>query len=289
MNYRSFPYYQEMTLELIFNNTIEIYRKYFGWLFFYSFLFLVILNSLSGVLLAGKLDNLEQLAEHPKQLEQIFGSLSLYMIVVWLGYSLIYLFLHYFIIGKYLYPEKSHATLFMESIRKYYLKYLLVIFLVFMIITLGTMAGLLALIIGAFVAAIFLGTSLFPVTPILIMENMGVGETIHRSFSLVLKDFWHVMGYLIVFYLIIILFSLIFSALSMAPYASGFFSNIFHPLADEMQQTSGTFQLLHQPLYILLNSFLDALLLPLTPIFSVLIYFHLKHKEDSEERMIVDQ
>lgn len=286
MNYKKFPYYQETTLELIFNNTIEIYRKYFGWLFFYSFLFLVLLNSLSGVLLAGKLDNLEQLTEHPQQIGQIFSSLGSYMIVVWLGYSMIYLFLHYYIIEKNLYPEKSHATLFIESIRKYYLKYLLVIFLVFIIITLGTLVGVLALIIGAFMAAVFLGVSLFPVTPILIVENTSVGETIRRSFSLVLKDFWHMLGYLIVFYLIVILFSLIFSALSMAPYASGFFSHILHPLADEMQQTSNTFQLLHQPLYILLNSFLDALLLPLTPIFSVLIYFHLKHKEDSEGRMI---
>jgi len=280
MNYKNFPFYHKTTLELIFNNTVEIYKKHFGWLFFYSFLLLILLQSFAGIILAGKIDNLEQLIEHPEQYSSLAGSFVLYFLVMWLGYSLVYLFIHYFIIGKYLEPEKSHGTLFIESMQRYYLKYVIVILFVFLTIILGTIAGLLAFIIGSFVAAIFLATCLFPVTPILIIEKTGVWETIKRSFSLVLKDFWTTLGLLVVFYLIVILFSMIFGAISMAPYASGFLSGLFHPLTGDASQTTNTFQLLSQPLYILLNSLFSALLLPLTPTFSILIYFHLKYKED---------
>ncbi len=287
MNYKEFPFYQATTLELIFNNTVEIYRKLFGWLFFYSFLFLLLMNVLSGYVLTDKLQNLESLADNPELIGGIMGSLGKYLFVFWLGYSLYYLFIHYFIIMKYLEPEKSHGTLFADILKKYYLKYLVITLLSGLIVFLGTLIGLLALIIGSVIAAVFLGVSLVPVTPILIVEETGIWDTIRRSFRLVLKDFWQVLGFLIIFYLIYMLFSLIFGALAMAPYAGGFFFNILHPAGDADTLTN-SFQLLNQPLYLILSSLLTALISPLVPVFTILIYFHLKFKEDSEERLKVE-
>ena len=287
MNYKDFPFYQQTTLELIFNNTVEIYRKFFGWLFFYSFLFLLLMNAVASYVFSDKFQDLQQLAENPQQIGIFLKAFSLYFFYSWLGYSLYYLFIHYFILSKYLDPEKSQGIIWGETFTKYYLKYLIVIFLVFTMIMLGTMAGMLALIIGSLIASVFLGVSLFPVTPILIVENTGIWETIKRSFILVLKDFWQILGFLIIFFLIYVLFSLILGALSMAPYAGGFFYNLLHSNPEETAQVVSGLQLLNQPLYILLNSFLSAFITPLIPIFSILVYFHLKYKED-EESIIVE-
>ncbi len=286
MNYRNFPFYHKSTIELIFNNTVEIYQKFFGWLFFYSFLFLLLMNAIASYVFADKFQDLQQLAENPQQIGIFLKAFSLYFFYSWLGYSLYYLFIHYFIIAKYLDPEKSQGTIFAETITKYYPKYLIVIFLVFTMIMLGTMFGMLALIIGSFIAAVFLGVSLFPVTPILIVENTGIWETIKRSFVLVLKDFWQILGFLIIFFLIYMLFSLILGAISMAPYAGGFFYNLLHPNPGETSQVVSGLRLLNQPLYILLNSFLSAFITPLIPIFSILVYFHLKYKEDEGINLI---
>ncbi len=288
MNYKEFPFYQQTTLELIFNNTVEIYRKFFGWLFFYSFLFLLLMNVVSGSLIADKFQNLEQIADHPELITGIFSSLGKYLFVFWLAYSLYYLFLHYFIIVKYLEPEKSHGVMFMDILKKYYLKYLIITLLASMIIGLGTMIGILALIIGSVVAAIFLGVCLVPITPILIVEETGIWETIKRSFRLVLKDFWQILGFLIIFYLIYMLFSLIFGAIAMAPYAGGFFFNMLHP-AEDTSAATNSFQLLNQPVYLILNSLLTALITPLVPVFTVLIYFHLKFKEDQEGTIMIEE
>ncbi|HHJ10812.1 MAG TPA: hypothetical protein ENK25_07960 [Bacteroidetes bacterium] len=287
MNYKEFPFYQQTTLELIFNNTVEIYRKFFGWLFFFSFLFLLMMNVVSGYLIADKFQDLEHIVDHPELMVGVFSSLGKYLFICWLGYSLYYLFIHYFIIIKYLEPEKSHGVMFMDILKKYYLKYLIITLLSSFIIGLGTMIGILAFIIGSVVAAIFLGVSLVPITPILIVEETGIWETIKRSFRLVLKDFWQVLGFLIIFYLIYMLFSLIFGAIAMAPYAGGFFFNMLHP-AEDTSAITNSFQLLNQPVYLILNSLLTALITPLVPVFTVLIYFHLKFKEDQEGAMIVE-
>ena len=285
MNYKEFPFYQQTTLELIFNNTVEIYRKFFGWLFFYSFLFLLLMNVISGYLIADQFQDLEQLVDHPELMVGVFSSLGKYLFIFWLGYSLYYLFIHYFIIVKYLEPEKSHGVMFMDILKKYYLKYLIITLLSSLIIGLGTMIGILALIIGSVVAAIFLSVSLVPITPILIVEETGIWETIKRSFRLVLKDFWQILGFLIIFYLIYMLFSLIFGAIAMAPYAGSFFFNLLHP-AEDTSTITNSFQLLNQPVYLILNSLLTALITPLVPVFTVLIYFHLKFKEDQEGKMM---
>jgi len=150
----------------------------------------------------------------------------------------------------------------------------------YLIIFTGTIVGLLALIVGAFVAVTFLGVSLFPTMTILIVEDTGIFETIGRSFRLVLKDFWTILGYLIILILIIILMNLIFGAISMAPYASSFLRDLLGSGAPDAAAGVNTFQLMTRPLYVILNSLLSALLLPLIPIFSTLVYFHLKYVED---------
>jgi hypothetical protein len=282
MNYKEFPYYQRTTLEMIFNDTYEIYRRHFGWLFFFSFLFLIIMQPLTGYLIADKMNNLDQVLEDPEAMISFYKGMSLYFLIFMLTYTYIYLFLTCFVITRTYDPDTSIAAIAGRAFTKYYIRFLFIGIISYFIIVFGSVIGLLALIVGAFVAFIFLAVSLSMVLPVLVVEDTGIFETIGRSFRLVLKDFWTILGYLIIFMLVVSLMSIIFNAISMAPYASSFIRSLFGTASAEPQATFGTFHLLTKPLYVILNSFFSALLLPLTPIFLSLIYFHLRYVEDEK-------
>jgi hypothetical protein len=282
MDYKAFPFYQRTNLEMVFNNTYEVYRRHFGWMFFFSFLFMLILQPLTGYMMAGKMDNIEQLLENPEALLAFYKDLSGYLLLILLTYSFFYLFLTYFVIARYLEPEMSIGAIAGRTLTKYYLRFLLIGILSYFIFFFGILLGLLALIVGAFIAAIFLGISLSMVLPVLLVEDTSVFQTFKRSFKLVLKDFWTILGYFIIFILIISLMSLIFSAISMAPYVSSFFHSLFNTPSSDPTLAVNTFQLLTKPLYVILNAFFSALLMPLTPIFITLVYFHLRYVEDEQ-------
>ncbi len=289
MNYKDFPFYRRTNLERLFNDAYEVYRALFGWLFFFSFLFLVLTQTLSGYLLGDNMSSLDQFMQDPTDLNAALqfykGLLPLFFIQLFLN-SFLYVFLGYFIIARYLEPERGLGGIAVRSLTKYYIRFLFVTFLAYLILTFGTLIGFLALIIGSLVALAFLGTSLSVALPVLLVEDTGIFQTIGRSFRLVLKDFWSVFGYLLIFGLIYILMGMIFNALSMAPYASSFLRELFHPAAQDAAASLGTFQMMTKPLYVILNAFFSALLLPLVPLFSILIYFHLKYIEDEKNEEI---
>ncbi|NOY36538.1 MAG: hypothetical protein GXO83_03090 [Chlorobi bacterium] len=282
MKYKDAPFYQAQDFETIFGYAWMIYKRYFGWLFFYSFLGILLIQALIYTFFPNTIAQLYQVAENPQApMGNLLQELGLFVAVFFLIYALLYLFLFYFIIGKTLFPEKSHLTLFAEAVQKYYLHYLLTMALVFAVLFFGTIAGLILFIIGALFTGLFFGTVLFPSAPILIVEEIKPIQVIPRCFQLVLKDFWRVLGFVIVFYTIIVLFSMIFSAISMAPYAGKFLHTVFNAAGPEtVSGTSGMLQPMQNPVYIVLNSLFNALIIPLTPIFSVLVYFHLKFRED---------
>jgi hypothetical protein len=289
MNYKHFPFYRRTNLEMLFNDAYEIYRAHFGWLFFVSFLFLIITQTLSGYLIGDKIGSMDQFMQDPTDMQAALqfykGLFPIFFIQLFL-YSYIYVFLGYFILTRYLEPERSLGGAAVRSLTKYYIRFLFVTILAYIILTFGTVIGLLALIIGSLVAMAFLGTSLSVALPVLLVEDTGIFQTIGRSFRLVLKDFWAVFGYLLIFGLVYILMSMIFGAISMAPYASSFLRDLFHPAVQDAAASPGTFQAMTKPLYVILNSFFSALLLPLIPLFSILIYFHLRYVEDEQESVL---
>jgi hypothetical protein len=213
--------------------------------------------------------------------------LSGFMGVMWIVVAatvIIYGLLNAFFVNLILKNEGEHqltsGKLFMESFQKYSIHMIFFLLLSGIIVTLGTVAGIFIFIIGFLVAFAYLGTVLFPGAAIVVAEEKNALEAIRRAFVLVHKDFWPTLGAMVLFVIMMILISIVVSALMSVPFVIIFF--------DNWSETGNIFESFKMQNYdvgmwtVLLNSLVSALTYPFYAIFSVVLYFKLKYKEDQE-------
>ncbi|MCK4344910.1 MAG: hypothetical protein KAX05_06440 [Bacteroidales bacterium] len=279
-NYKDHPFYQPMDLENIFSKTWEVYKKNFRWLFLYSFLGILLLQMLMYYTQFQQIFDLNYLNDIDS-LGKIFGNLMLFGIILFIGYAILYLFIHYFIIYREIEPDKSHLIFLGDSVRKYALTYLATILLVFFILIAGAILGLIAFIIGSFIAVLYFGAVFFPISPLVIVEKTNPFESISRSFRLVHTNFWPTLGYIVLLYIILMVISLVLGAITMAPFAVDFFKLLNPNVVLELFESGEPIlSKIISPGYILLSSVANAITFPVVPIFAVLVYFNLRYKED---------
>jgi len=279
LNYKEHPYYREMNLDHFFQYGWELYRKNFAWFFFYSFLAMILLQTFNSYLMGPYIQDVYTLAENPENLGRALKNISLILAVSLIIYTIIGLFLTYLILNLSEKQEKGHIALFIESMSKYFFPLLGATIISGIILIFGTFLGVLALIIGALVAALYFGTVFFPLSPIVILEKLNPLEAISRSFKMVHSDFWKALSFVVVVILIYIVISLVLGALTMIPFATDFMDLLSNPESYNAEEITST---MLNPLQLILSSVSNALLLPLFPIFGVLLYLNLKHKEDQE-------
>ena len=271
------PLSQERDLEGLFRKTWEIYRKHFGWLFLYSFLGILVLQSF---LLTSRLREFMTFdyLTNPEKIAEQMGSLFMLMVVFFIGYAILYLFLHYYILYQEWKTENNHFILIKESIKKFALPYLATMFLAFIILIMGMMLGVILFVIGMFAAMIYLAAIFTPTSTLLIIEEVNPLEAITGSFKLVHKDLWKTLGYIVVFYILYFIIGIFLSSIILAPFTGNFFEFLNPEISTEIAKTSKSLLPDISPAYILISSAASAVTTPLAPIFSILIYFNLKHK-----------
>jgi len=77
----------------------------------------------------------------------------------------------------------------------------------------GVILGLFGLLvvlifaIPAFIPAIYLAVRLYAALPVLVIEGKGIVESLKRSWSLTGRSFWHVLGHVVLFFIIITIIS----------------------------------------------------------------------------------
>jgi len=273
------PLCEERDLEGLFRKTWEIYKKHFGWLFLYSFLGILVLQSFLFTSRLRELISFDYLTNPEKMVEQI-GSMFLLLVVFFIGYSILYLFLHYYILYQEWKPENNHFILIKESIKKFALPYLATMFLAFMILITGMMLGVIFFVIGMFAAMIYFAAIFTPISTLLIVEETNPLEAITGSFKLVHKDLWKILGYVVVFYILYFVIGIILSSIITAPFAGNFFEFLSPETSTEIAKTSNSLLSDISPAYILISSATSAVTIPLAPIFSILIYFNLKSGQE---------
>jgi len=277
MNYKEHPYYREMNLDSFFQYGWELYRKNFAWFFMYSFLAMIILQTINSYLLGPYIEDVYTLAENPENLGNVLGDISLMLASSVIIYTIIGLFLSYLVLNLSKDKGMGHLSLFSESMSKHFFSLLGATILSGIILIFGTFLGVFALVIGALIAAFYFGTVFFPLTPIVILEKSNPIEAISRSFKMVHSDFWKTLGFVAVLIIIYIVVSLVLGALTMIPFATDFMDLMSNPESLEASEITGT---MLNPLQLILSSISNALLLPFFPIFGILLYLNLKHKED---------
>lgn len=275
INYKENPYYKATDLEVFFNSGLEIYKKNFGWFFFYSLIGSIIIQLASTRFLSSYLENIEQIADNPQMIWDLMGGLGIMLIISLIVYVSIDLFISYWVLDIHEAEHKGHSKLLKESMSKFFLPMLVVTIICGITIMLGAIIGVFIFIIGMFIALLYFAAVFFPITPVVIQETTNPFEAIGRSIKLVHKDFWASLGMILVLIILYIVASLIFSVLVMIPFAADFFEAIKNPMGFNPAETIN-------PLQLLLSSIVNAVMMPLFPIFGVVLYLGLKHKEDQE-------
>jgi hypothetical protein len=199
------------------------------------------------------------------------------MIVPILIVSLLSLFfsviLQHYILHKPVEKENTIWKSIMKSFRYYFPFLVLMVLLTFF----GSMAialGILALIVGAFFAALYILMLYLFILPVMMTEGPDIGRTISRTFTLAHRNFWSNIGWVAVFLILLIIVSVVLSAVAMIPFSGDMIKSIFKP--DNAVTTDFT----GNPIFIALSVLVNAITLPLLPIFSSILYFNAKAGED---------
>lgn len=226
------------------------------------------------MLLNPYMEDIYKLAEDPEKALSIFKNSLIIFLLMILGYTFLHLFITSILLNEGTENEISHVTILTEVLSKYYLQLLGATILTSIIIFFGAIIGVFFLVIGTLVAIIYLGSVFFPIVPLVIIEDAKPLDAISRCFKLVHSDFWKTVGYVVLIFLMYMVLSIIISALTMAPFAGSFLEAMKDPTAVDASSIA------NNPAQLVLGSIGNAILMPMIPIFSLLIYLSLKHKED---------
>ncbi len=269
-SFSSHPLYRKHDLDSAMSSLWDFYRKRFLVLFTASFVMSLLMQYLSTTIdltsLTSMTDPYEMLA---KMKEFIWP-----MVIVSVANLLFTTILQYYIIYS---PVDSSVNIFTSLYKslRYFIPYLILIVLFAFFGSFALLLGLLALIIGIFFVAIYLMTLYMFFLPLLMTEGNNIGHTITRSFRLTHKGFWTNIGWVAVFVLILIVLSLILSMIIMIPFTGSIFRGITNP-----EEAVQAIEYIKNPAYIILGSLANAVYFPLLPVFSAILYFNGRAKEE---------
>jgi hypothetical protein len=187
--------------------------------------------------------------------------------------------LQYYIIYKPLDPEINIFVSILKSMR-YYIPYLIIMVLMTFFGSIAIVLGLFAIVVGAFFAAIYVMTLFLFVLPVMMVEGTDILKTITRTFTLAHKNFWSNIGWVSVFLILLIVISVIFSAIIMIPFSGSFLKTLTNPeaAAEVVNYTTN-------PFFVILSAIGSALTMPLMPILACILYFHGKATEDIQDQI----
>ena len=271
--------YQRMDIDKVLSNIFSLYFKNFWVLVTSSFVAALLIQFAFFQL---GFYNLTQLTD-PEELLSMIMSMRKELLIGTLIYFLVYGVLISFLIN-YLLIRDSNSNIpvniiFTESLKNYTIHIIFFYMLSIIMLVVGASIGLMLFVIGIVFVSLYLASVLIPCFTIIIAENKNAFEAIHRSFSLVHKDFWSTVASVITFVLIVIVISIILSALMAIPYVVMFF--------DKMIESGNLLRSLNLGNYdigiwtVVLNSIVASLTYPIYAIFSLILYFKLRYKEEN--------
>lgn len=248
----------------------EFYKKLFLPLFSISFISALIVSFLSSGIDLSELQTMDDPAMMMELLRPFAGRYIM-IILVSIFFSMI---LQYYIIMKPVDHEGNTG----EWITKVLIRFLFPLLAVYIILSIlsifAMILGVIALIIGIFFALLYVMIFFTFAAPVMMVEETSIPETLRRVFTLGHKKFGTNLGWVAIFILLMLIISIILSAIIMLPFTGGFIRAIINP------ETAGDIvEVARRPSYIILASLTSALTMPLYPIFALLLYFNARSYE----------
>ena len=187
--------------------------------------------------------------------------------------------LQHYIIYSPLDKENTILVSLLKSLR-YFVPYLILMILLAFAGSIALALGILVLIVGVFFAILYIMTLYLFILPVLMIEGPNIGNTITRTITLSHRNFWANMGWVAVFIILLIVFSLISSGIILLPFTGNFIKSIVNP-----GETSEIINMTKNPLFIILSALAGALTFPLIPLFSCILYFNGRAREDNVQEV----
>ncbi|MDA3954014.1 MAG: hypothetical protein PF485_10220 [Bacteroidales bacterium] len=272
--------YKPMEVDSVLSNIFNTYLKKFAVLFVSSFVAAFIIQVVFyqfGFFELTKLGDPEEIlsAIAGMRNEIIIGSITYFVI-----YGILICFLINYLIRSDLDSTLSIQEIFVESVKNNSVHLIFFLILSMLIIIAGAFLGIIVFIIGSFLSMIYLGTVLVPGGTIIVAEEKNAFEAIRRAFTLTHKDFWSTLGAVILYFLIMILISIVMNAILAIPFILKFVNN--------WRETENFFELFNMQTYdigswvVLLNSLVAAITYPFFALLSVVLYLKLRFLEDKK-------
>lgn len=271
------PLRKKYNLDIALSSFTQFYKKWFMPLFGISLAASLLTSFMSsGIDISG----LQGITDPAEMIAVIKPMAWKYMLIAVIGlyFNLI---LQYYIIIRPLQPESDLTSEIIKVTVRYLFPVLVVYIILSILAMVAMMLGVVVLIIGAIFAA-FYALIFFSLTaPVMMIENRTIGDSLSRIFTLGHRQFWFNMGYVALFAVLLVIISLILSAIVMIPFTGGFLKSIINP-----ESAGEVTDLVTRPSYIILGAIASALTMPLFPIFSLILYFNIT--TGTEEGMLVE-
>jgi hypothetical protein len=265
------PLYRKHNIDSAMSALWEFYKTRFVALYLISLVMSAVIQYAS---LTIDLQEIQAITDPAVMLEKLKGFLVPMMIVmlVSLFFSTIF---HYYILHKPLDESQNIFRCTLKSL-KYFLPYLIIFVILVFAGSVAMLLGLMVLIVGVFFSIVYIGMVALFIMPVMMVEETSIDRTIARTVRLAHTGFWSNMGWTAVFIILYIIISLVLSGLVLLPFAGNFLKTFANP-----EDTTSIMNLSASPLFLVLSTAINALTLPLLPIFAFILYFNGKAREEN--------
>jgi len=270
-NMKDHPLYRKHDIDSAMNALWAFYKGRFVALFLISLVISGILQYATMLIDFKSLYTVTDPALVLEKLKSYMVPMLIFMVAGLLSNTI----MHYYILHK---PIDSSMNIFISIVKslKYFIPYLILMVLFACFAVLAIVLGVFVLFIGAIFAALYVGMLSFFILPVMMAEEANIQQTISRTIKLAHSGFWANMGWSSIFFVLYLIISIVLSGVVLLPFAGSFMKTFANP-----QDTSSIMHLPNDPLFLFLSSAINALTLPLSPIFGFIIYFNGKAKEES--------
>ena len=269
-NFSSHPLYRKHDLDSAMNTLWKFYKDRFLVLFIASFIMSL------GIQLFTLLFDFSDFLNTTDPMEMLgkLRGMIWPMVAISLVSLLCTTILHYYVIYN---PVDSNITIFVSLYKslRYYIPYIIIMVLFSVFASIAMLFGLMILIIGVVFAMIYVMTLFLFFMPILMVEGPDIANAISRTFSLAHRGFWSNIGWVAVFFVILIIATMILNTLIMLPFTGSFMKSLTNP-----EEAMSTMDFMKNPVYITLSALVSALYFPLIPILGTILYFNGKAREE---------
>jgi hypothetical protein len=264
------PLYRKHNIDSAMNSLWEFYKTRFAALFLVSLVMSLVLQYATMLI---NFKDLQAITDPLLKLEKLKDYIvpMIILMVVSLFFNNI---LHYYILHKPLDGSQNIFVCLYKSL-KYFIPYLIIIILLAVVASFAIALGIIVFIIGVVFSIAYIAMISFFILPVMMAEEMNIGNTISRTVKLSHTGFWTNMGWTAVFLVLLIIISLVLSGIVLIPFAGSFIKTFAHP-----EDTSKIMNLTTDPVFLFLSSAVNALTLPLYPIFGYILYFNGKAREE---------